>query len=56
MRARERLCSDKSSYVFKHLQASEECVILVLRSLFSILETATTKENLKSHVNQLGGA
>lgn len=46
-RVREHLFSDKSSHVFKHLQASEECRNSCSAESFTILDSAATKFQVK---------
>ena len=42
-----RLSSDRSSHVFKHLQSSESCRISCSADCFTVLDSATTKFQVK---------
>ena len=46
-RVREHLSSDRSSHVFKHLQSSESCRISCSADCFTVLDSATTKFQVK---------
>ena len=46
-RVREHLSSDRSSHVFKHLQSSESCRISCSVDCFTVLDSATTKFQVK---------
>ena len=46
-RVREHLSSDGSSHVFKHLQSSESCRISCSADCFTVLDSATTKFQVK---------
>ena len=46
-RVREHLSSDRSSHVFKHLQSSESCHISCSADCFTVLDSATTKFQVK---------
>ena len=43
----EHLSSDRSSHVFKHLQSSESCRISCSADCFTVLDSATTKFQVK---------
>ena len=47
MRVHEHLHSDKSSHVYKHLQASEECKNSCSMESFTILDSTATKFEIK---------
>ena len=59
-RVREHLSSDRSSHVFKHLQSSESCRISCSADCFTVLDSATTKFQVKlkksSYVYKMGKA
>ena len=46
-RVREHLPSDRSSHVFKHLQSSESCRISCSADCFTVLDSTTTKFQVK---------
>ena len=46
-RVREHLSSDRSSHVFKHLHSSESCRISCSVDCFTVLDSATTKFQVK---------
>ena len=46
-RVRERLSSDGSSHVFKHLQSSESCRVSCSADCFTVLDSATTEFQVK---------
>ena len=46
-RVREHLSSDRSPHVFKHLHSSESCRISCSADCFTVLDSATTKFQVK---------
>jgi len=46
-RVKEHLRSDKASHIYKHIMIDEKCVDNSTENCFSILDTASTKYQLK---------